>query len=97
MGHCCSFVAIQHTNRKYLATLHPQLWSDYLDYLLEESVQERDERRRSCHRVEDILGRSDCEGEVLYDASLLGGDRYSQEKARYPTRIPSEGAEDRKL
>ena len=97
MGHCWSFVAIEHTNRKYLATLHPHLWSDYLDYLLEESVQERDERRRSCHRVEDILGRSDCEGEVLYDASLLGGDRYSEEKARFPTRIPSEGAEDRKL
>ena len=32
-----SFVAIQQTNRKYLATLHPQLW-DYLDYLLVETV-----------------------------------------------------------
>ena len=38
MGTCWSFVAIQQTNRKCLATLHPQLWSDYLDYLLGETV-----------------------------------------------------------
>ena len=29
--HCWSFVAIQQMNRKYLATLHPHLWSDCLD------------------------------------------------------------------
>ena len=28
MGMCWSFVAIQQTNRKYMATLHPQLWLD---------------------------------------------------------------------
>ena len=31
-------VAIQQTNRKYLATVHPPSWSDYLDYLLGETV-----------------------------------------------------------
>ena len=38
MGTCWSFVAIQQTNRKYLATPHPQLWSDYLDYLFGKTV-----------------------------------------------------------
>ena len=45
-------------------------------------VHESDEKRRSCWRVEDILGGSDCVREVLYYASLLGDDRGSQEKAK---------------
>ena len=38
MGTCWCFGTIQQTNRRYLSTLHPQLWSDYLDYLLGETV-----------------------------------------------------------
>ena len=61
------------------------------------SVQESDERRRSCCCVEDILGGPNCRGKVLHDATLLGSDRDSQKKARFPTRIPFEDAKDRKL
>ena len=60
------------------------------------SVQSSDERRRSCCCVEDILGGPGCEGEVLHDATLLGSDRDNQKKARFPTRIPCEGAKDGK-
>ena len=38
MGTCWIYVAIQQTNRKYLATLHPQLWPDYLADLLGDTV-----------------------------------------------------------
>ena len=38
MGHCIMFLALRHSNRTYLQGLSPQLFSDYLEYLLGDFV-----------------------------------------------------------